>query len=56
MKILLGDFNTKFGRKDNLKPTIENDSLHKDINDNGIRTANLTTSKNLVGKSIMLLK
>jgi hypothetical protein len=28
MKILLGDFKEKLGRKDNLKPTIGNESLH----------------------------
>jgi endonuclease/exonuclease/phosphatase family metal-dependent hydrolase len=30
MKILLGDFNAEWGRKDIFKPTIGNDSLHQD--------------------------
>jgi endonuclease/exonuclease/phosphatase family metal-dependent hydrolase len=46
-KILLGDFNAKF------KPTIGNESLHEDRNDNGVRVVNFPTSKNLVVKSTM---
>jgi len=49
--ILLGDFNAKVGRENIFKPTIGNDSLHQDSNDNGVRTANFATSKNLVVKS-----
>ena len=37
MKILLGDFNTKVGRENIFKPTIGNESLHPDSNDNGVR-------------------
>jgi exonuclease III len=37
MKILLGDFNAKLGRKDTFKPKIGNESLHEDSNDNGVR-------------------
>jgi hypothetical protein len=37
MKILLGDFNAKVGRKDIFKPTIGNESLHEISNDNGVR-------------------
>jgi endonuclease/exonuclease/phosphatase family metal-dependent hydrolase len=51
MKILLGDFNTKVGRENIFKPTIENESLHQDSNDNGVRLVNFATSKNLVVKS-----
>jgi hypothetical protein len=36
MKILLGDFNAKVGRKDSCKPTIGNGSLHEFINGNGV--------------------
>jgi hypothetical protein len=36
VKILLGDFNANVGREDIFKPTIENESLHEDSNDNGI--------------------
>ena len=36
MKILL-DFNAKVGRENTFKPTIWNESLHQDSNDNGVR-------------------
>jgi hypothetical protein len=53
MTILLGDFNAKLGREDTFKPTIGNESLHEDSNDNGVRVVNFATSKNLVVKSTM---
>jgi len=53
MKILLGDFNVKVGREIILKPTIGQESLHQDSNDNGVRLVNFSTSKNLVVKSTM---
>jgi hypothetical protein len=53
MKILSGHFNAKVGQENILKPTIENESLHKDSNDNGVKTINFATSKNLVVKSTM---
>jgi hypothetical protein len=49
MKILL-DFYAKLGRQDIFKPTIGNESLHEDSNDNGVRVLNFATSKNLVVK------
>jgi hypothetical protein len=54
MKILLGDFNAKVGREDIFKPTIGNESLHQDSNDNGVRVVNFATSNNLVVRSMML--
>jgi len=39
-KILLGDFNAKFGREDIFEPTIWNESLHQDSNDNVVRIVN----------------
>jgi len=51
MKILLGDFNAKVGRENIFKPTIGNESLHQDSNDNGVRLVNFATSKNVVVKS-----
>jgi hypothetical protein len=51
MKILLGDFNAKVAREDTFKPTIGNESLHQESNDNGVRVVNFATSKNLVVKS-----
>jgi hypothetical protein len=53
MKMLLGDSNAKLGREDTFKPTIVNESLHEDSNDNGVRVVNFATSKNLVVKSTM---
>jgi len=53
MKILLGDFNAKVGRGNIFKPTIGNESLHQNSNDNGVRLVNFATSKNLVVKSTM---
>jgi hypothetical protein len=43
MKILLGDFNAKVGRKNIFKPTIANDSLHQDSDDNCVRIAKFAT-------------
>jgi hypothetical protein len=51
MKILLGDFNAKVRRERTVKLTIGNESLHQVCNDNGVRTVNFATSKNLVVKS-----
>jgi len=51
MKILLGGFNAKVGIENIFKPTISNESLHQDSNDNGVRILNLATSKRLVVKS-----
>jgi len=53
MKILLGDFNAKVGRENIFKPTIGQESLHQDSNDNGVRLVNFATSKNLVVESTM---
>jgi len=53
MKSLLGDFNAKVGRENIFKPSIGQESLHQDSNDNGFRLVNFTTSKNLVVKSTM---
>jgi len=53
MKILIGDFNAKVGRGNIFKPTIGNESLHQDSNDNGVIIVNFVTSKNRVVKSTM---
>jgi hypothetical protein len=53
MKILLRYFNAKVGRENIFKPTIRNESLHQDSNDNGVRIVNFATSKNLVVKCTM---
>jgi hypothetical protein len=49
-KILLGDFKAKSGLEVIFKPTIGNESLLEDGNDNGVRVVN-STSKKLVVKS-----
>jgi len=51
MKILLGNFNAKFGREDIFKPTIGNESLHQDSDDNGVRIVNFAISKKKTGFS-----
>ena len=43
MKIILGDFNAKVGRQNVFKPTIRNESLNQDSNDNGVRIVNFAT-------------
>ena len=53
MGVLLGDFNAKVGRENIFKPTIGNDSLHQDSNDNGVRIVKIATSKKEVLKSKM---
>jgi hypothetical protein len=41
------------GTENTFKPTIGNDRLQQDSNDNGIRVVNFATSKNLVVNSTM---
>jgi len=43
MKILLEDFNVKVGIESIFKPTIGNESLHQDSNDNGVTIVNFAT-------------
>jgi len=43
MKILLGDFNAKVGRRNIFKPTIGSGSLHQDSNDDGVKIVNFAT-------------
>jgi hypothetical protein len=53
IKILLQDFNAKLERQNIFKPTIGNDSLHQDSNDNGVIIVNFDTSKILIVTSTM---
>jgi len=54
MITLLRDFNVKLGKENIFKPTIGNESLPQDDNDNGVMIVNNATSKtNLVVKSTM---
>jgi hypothetical protein len=48
MKLLLEDFNAKVGKEDIFKPTIWNESLYQEGNDNGVRIVKLATSKQSV--------
>jgi len=48
MKFLLEDFNAQLERENIFNPTIGNESLHNDSNDNGARIVNLQHKKNLV--------
>jgi len=41
MKILLREFNAKLGRENIFKPTVGNESLYQDSNDNGVRIVNV---------------
>ena len=53
MKNLLGDFNAKVGRENIFKPTVGNESLYEDSNDNSVRIVNFVTAKYLIVKSRM---
>jgi hypothetical protein len=53
MNILLGDFNARVGREDTFKPTIGNESLNEESDDNVVRVVNFVTPKNLFVKSTM---
>ena len=43
MKILLVHFNAKLGVEDIFKPTIGNESLHQECNDDDFRVVNFAT-------------
>jgi len=47
MQILLGDFNAKVGRDNIFNQTIGNESLHEEINDNGVGIVKFATSKKI---------
>ena len=53
VKRLLGDFSAKVREENIFKPTIGNESLQQDSNDDGVRIVNFATSKNLLVKSTM---
>jgi hypothetical protein len=48
LKILLGDFNAKVGKEDIFKPTVGNESLYQNGNDNGVRIVKFATPKQSV--------
>jgi hypothetical protein len=47
IKIILGDFNTKVGKENLYKPTIGNESLHNETNDNGMKMIQFAICKGL---------
>jgi hypothetical protein len=51
--ILLREKKKKVGRENILKPTIGNESLHQDSNDNGLRIGKFVTPKNLVLRALL---
>jgi hypothetical protein len=53
IKILLHDFNAKASTEDTFKLKIRYKSPHEINNNNGVKAANLVTSKNLTVKSTM---
>jgi hypothetical protein len=55
MKILLEDFSAKVGRENIFKPTIRNESLHHDSNENGVTIVTFVISNDLLVSSTMFL-
>jgi len=53
-KNLLQDFNAKLGTDDIFKPTVGNESVLQDGNNNGVGIVNFTASKNLVNSTMLL--
>jgi hypothetical protein len=56
MEILLGDLIEKLGRENIFNPTIGNENVHYESNDNGVRIVNFATLKNLLAKSTISLQ
>lgn len=48
VKIIMGDFNAKIGRKEEFRPVIGKFSLHLDTNDNGSRLISFAASHDMI--------
>ena len=53
IKIIIGDFNAKVGKRSIYKPTIGNESLHNETNNNGIKMIQFAISNGLNVRSTM---
>jgi len=53
LKIVLGDFNAKIGKEICDKPTIGQQSLHNNLNDNGVTVIYFATSKGMAKSSTL---
>jgi len=56
IRLVLGDFNAKIGRKECYKLTIESHSLHINTNDNGIKLIDFALGKDMLVKITMFLR
>ena len=54
IKIILGDFNAKVGKESIYKPTIGNERLHNETNNNRIKMVQFAICKGLNVRSAML--
>ncbi|KAF0773386.1 Uncharacterized protein FWK35_00003693 [Aphis craccivora] len=52
-KIIIGDFNAKIGKETVYRPTIGNDSLHDESNQNGNKLITFAAARNMVVISTM---
>ena len=56
IKIILGDFNAKVGKEDIYKPTIGNESLHNETDNNGLKMIQFTISQEVQHFHIKITK
>jgi len=56
IKIILGDFNAKVGRRNNPKSTIWKDSIHQESKVNVLRIVKFTASKNVFVMAVHVVR